>query len=97
MNNVNSHKLGLVVGGMAAFMHLLWALMVLVGLAKPLMNWFMGLHFLTAPHSVNPFSFGKALMLVVMAGVVGYLFGFVFGSFWNLAHRDARPGQEIQK
>lgn len=87
MNSVNSHKVGLVLGGVLAIWHAVWVLMVLVGLAKPFLDWIFGLHFLNFTYSINPFSFGKALMLVIVTGIFGYLFGFVIGWLWNITHR----------
>lgn len=87
MNNVSPHKVGLVIGGVLALWHALWAAMVLVGVAKPFMDWIFGLHFLNFTYSINPFSFGNALMLVVFTGAIGYGFGFVMGWLWNMVHR----------
>ncbi len=89
MNQVRAHKVGLVFGGLVAIVHVVWALLVLLGLAKPFLDWVYGLHFLSFQYSVAPFSSGNALMLVVMAGIVGYLMGYVAGSLWNLVHGTA--------
>ncbi len=70
-----------------AFLHAVWSLMVAVGLAKPLFDWILSLHFLNFQYSLNPFSFGNALMLVVVTGIIGYLAGCVVGWLWNLVHR----------
>lgn len=92
MNQVHSHKVGLVFGGLLAIWHAIWAAMVLVGLAKPFMDWILGLHFLNFQYSINPFSFFNALLLVIVTGIIGYLVGYVCGWLWNFAHR-ASHGQ----
>lgn len=87
MNKVNANKVGLVVGGLMAIVHAVWSLMVLVGLAKPFMDWIFTLHFMSFQYSINPFSFGNAVMLVIVTGIIGYLMGWVLGWLWNIAHR----------
>lgn len=89
MNQVRSHNVGLVFGGMLAIWHALWAIMVLIGLAKPFLDWILGLHFLNFNYSVNPFDFLNALTLVIVTGVIGYIMGYICGWLWNLAHRVA--------
>ena len=93
MNQVHSHKVGLVFGGLLAIWHAIWALMVLIGIAKPFLDWIFGLHFLNIQYGINPFAFGNALMLVVVTGIIGYLMGYVLGWLWNLAHRTAHMPQ----
>lgn len=92
MNKVDSNKVGLVFGGMMAIWHAFWSALVLLGLAKPFMDWILGLHFLDVQYSIAPFNFGTAIMLVVVTGVIGYVLGYICGWLWNLAHR-ASHGQ----
>lgn len=89
MTQVNSHKVGIVFGGLFAIWHAIWAVMVFMGIAKPFMDWILGLHFLNFQYSVDPFAFSGALMLVIVTGIIGYIIGFIFGWLWNLAHRAA--------
>lgn len=70
-----------------AIVHAVWSLMVLVGLAKSFMDWIFNLHFMSFQYSINPFSFGNAVMLVIVTGIIGYLMGWVLGWLWNIAHR----------
>jgi len=92
MDSVNSHKVGLVVGGTVAIIHVVWSLLVLLGIAKLYLDWIFGLHFLNLQYSINPFAFWNALVLVIVTGVIGYIVGYIFGRVWNLAHR-ASHGQ----
>ena len=87
MIQVSANKVGLVFGGLLAIVHAIWALMVLLGLAKVLLDFIFGLHFIDLQYSVNPFSVGNALMLIIVTGVIGYLMGYVLGWLWNFAHR----------
>ncbi|HUX36064.1 MAG TPA: hypothetical protein VMV71_03465 [Candidatus Paceibacterota bacterium] len=86
MNKLNGHKTGLAFGGFFAIAHTVWALMVYAGMAKPFMDWIFGLHFLNFQYGINAFSFGNALMLVVVTAIIGYIVGYVFAWVWNLAH-----------
>lgn len=89
MNQANAHKVGLVFGGMLAIWHAVWAIMVLVGVAKPFLDWILGLHFLNLQYSISSFSFGKAILLVIVTAIFGYIVGYLLGWFWNLAHGTA--------
>ncbi|MFH0779812.1 MAG: hypothetical protein V1928_03035 [Parcubacteria group bacterium] len=89
MHQVSAHKVGLTVGGMFAILHAVWAILVFAGVAKLFFDWILGLHFLNFQYAVDPFVFLKALLLVVVTGIFGYLAGFVCGWLWNLAHRAA--------
>ncbi len=89
MNQLHAHKVGLAFGGLLAVWHAIWALMVLAGVAKQFMDWILNLHFLNFQYDINPFSFGNALMLVIVTAVIGYLLGYVFAWLWNLAHKTA--------
>ncbi|MCX6780892.1 MAG: hypothetical protein NT003_02115 [Candidatus Magasanikbacteria bacterium] len=75
------HRLGLVLGAGLAFMHAVWALAVAVSpsMVQAFYNWILGLHFITLPLTINQFEIGKALMLVIVTGIAGYLIGLVFG------------------
>lgn len=87
MEKLCAHKVGLVLGGIAAICHAVWAGMVFIGFAKPYLDWILGMHFLSFEYTVNEFVFINALMLVIATGVVGYIIGCVFGWFWNFVHR----------
>lgn len=87
MNKVNNHKIGMVFGGLMAIWHAIWSVLVLVGVAKMFMDWILNLHFMTFQYSINSFSLGTALMLVVVTGAIGYVMGYICGWLWNVAHR----------
>lgn len=89
MNKVSAHKVGLVLGGMFAIFHVVWAFLVFAGLAKSFLDWILGLHFLNFQYSINSFVLLDALILVIVTGVIGYIMGNICGWLWNLAHRAA--------
>jgi hypothetical protein len=67
----------------ACLWHLTWSLLVLVGLAKPLLDFILSLHFLQVTYAVAPFNATKALGLLVVTAVLGYLLGCVLAWLWN--------------
>ncbi len=88
MNQVNAHKVGLVLGGLLAIVHAIWVFMVFMGLAKPLLDWILGLHFLSLQYIVKPFNLLNGLMLVIITGIIGYVVGYICGWLWNFVHRE---------
>jgi hypothetical protein len=84
---MNRNKVGLTLGAMAGLCHLVWALLVATGQGQPLMDWMFKMHFLNNPYTVGAFDAVNALLLVVMALVMGYIVGFVFTSVWDMVHK----------
>ncbi len=80
---LNSHKTGLAVGSFFGLWHLIWSLLVALGLAKPLIDFILGLHFIQYSYSLAPFSLGTAALLVIITALVGYVAGWVFATLWN--------------
>ena len=80
---LNKHKVGLALGSLLGTWHAVWALLVAVGWAKPLINFFYSLHFMSNPMMIQDFNFVAAILLVLVASLVGYAFGWAFGYFWN--------------
>ncbi len=89
MNRINAHEVGMVFGGLMAIWHAMWAVLVALGIAQAFMTWIFGLHFINMQFSINPFSLGNAVLLVIVTGVIGYVMGFILGWLWNMAHRRA--------
>jgi hypothetical protein len=83
VEKVNPHRLGLVVGGLYGLWHLMWSLLVVVGLAKPLLDFILSLHFLQVTYAVAPFNVLTALGLIIVTSAIGYVVGYVLGSLWN--------------
>lgn len=83
MKQLNPNTIGLIVGSFVGFMHLLWALLVMLGLAQLILDFVYGIHFLNNPFSVTAFDITKAVILVVVTFIVGYVGGYVFTLIWN--------------
>ena len=88
---MHSHiRMGVVWGCFLATLHLAWSLLVLTGLAQPLVNFIFWLHMLSVPVQVQPFELGIAALLVGVTWCVGFGFGFVFSIFWKAGLRSHR-------
>lgn len=77
----------MVFGSFIALLHLIWMIMVYLGVAKWYLDWVLGLHLLTNPYKVLPFSFTAAITLIIFTFVVGYVAGWVFAFIWNKLHK----------
>ncbi len=84
---VNTHKLGLVLGGFAGLMHVIWAFFVAVGWAGPILSFIYRIHFIDFSFVIVDFSFGKAVLLVLITAVVGYIVGNIVGTIWNFVYK----------
>ncbi|HWI14187.1 MAG TPA: hypothetical protein VNT02_08030 [Burkholderiales bacterium] len=76
-------SVGLAFGLFLAGFHALWAILVLIGAAQPVMDFIFRLHMIRPPYVVDPFSFGSATALVIVTGLIGFISGWVLGWLWN--------------
>ncbi len=83
-------KLGLALGSLFGGVHLLWALLVAVGWAQPLMDFIFWLHFVRPVYVIEGFDPLRAAGLVLFTSLVGYVIGCAFALLWNHLHR-AQP------
>ena len=80
---IHPHTVGLIVGTTVSFMHIVWSLIVMLGLANVYLDFIFSLHFVSNPFVVQSFDWGKAVMLWIITFVAGYLVGWVSGVIWN--------------
>jgi hypothetical protein len=86
---IDPAKSGLAMGVLFGGMHLVWSLLVLVGIAQWLINSILWLHMISMPIAVNTFDLSVAILLVIVTALIGYAVGYVFALVWNRMHRDA--------
>lgn len=90
MVKISANKLGLTLGIFCALLHLVWALVVLAGVAQGFLDWIFPMHFLDSVYSVTGFNAISALMLVVLALISGYVMGYVLGALWNYIDKKVK-------
>jgi len=91
-------KTGLATGLVFALIHLSWAVMVATKVAKPVMDWILGLHFLDITYAVKPFDWMTAATLIVFTFIVGYVLGSLFAWLWNMTHKkDMKMNMGMKK
>jgi len=76
-------EVGVFTGLFFAVLHAIWSLAVFTGVAEGFLNFVLGLHFLTNPYVVEPFSLGNALTLIIFVFVVWFVLGYVATLAWN--------------
>lgn len=87
MQTIHLHKAGLAFGGLMGSCHLLWALLVALGLAQPIIDFIFWMHFIKPIYVIGPFNIGTALVLVGATTLIGYAMGVIFAGIWNLLQR----------
>ena len=87
MQPVNPHKAGLVLGALLGGWHFLWAVLVAIGLAQPLVNFVFWMHFIQPIYVIGPFHARVAVILIVVTSAIGYTVGSILGILWNRIHR----------
>ena len=88
MNHLNPKKTGLAVGKLLGGVHLVWAVLVALGWAQPLVNFSQWAHMVSVPVVVQPFDLSAAVTVIVVAAIVGYIVCSIFARIWNHAHND---------
>ena len=76
-------RAGLVLATLMGGWHFLWAALVALGLAQPLIDLIFWLHFIKPVYIVGSFDIRVAALLVGLTALLGYAIGWVFGVLWN--------------
>lgn len=83
MPHIHTNKFGLVIGFAMAVFHLIWSLMVLLGIAQGPLDYVFKLHMIENPFVVQAFNLGYAIGLIILTFVIGYIAGVIFAWIWN--------------
>ena len=83
MPYLNPAKAGISVGAVLGFWHLMWVSCVAFGIAGPILDLILKLHFLQFDYALAPFAWSTAITLVGLTFAIGALFGALFAAVWN--------------
>ncbi len=87
MTTLSPNRAGAVVALILGGWHLAWAVLVAAGWAQPLIDFIFWIHMIKPVYVVEPFSIGRAVLLIAVTGAIGYALGASFGAVWNRVHR----------
>ena len=94
---INPNKVGLVITVLIGGWHVVWALLVLLGWAQPIIDFIFWTHMIRPIYVIKTFDPIAALTLVVIASAMGYVFGYVGAIIWNRVHRQIMKKPNIRK
>lgn len=83
---INANKIGLLFGVLIGGWHILWALLVVLGWAQPLIDFVFWAHMIQPVYLVKAFDPKAALTLIAITFITGYAFGFIGAVIWNKLH-----------
>ncbi len=84
-------KVGLVVGMLLGGGHLLWALLVALHLAQPVVDFVFWIHFIKPLFVVEAFDVGRAVVLVLVTASIGFVLGSFAWWSWMQVHNPILP------
>ena len=82
MAELNKSQVGLTIGIFAAVCHLVWTLAVAIGIQKAV-DWILLLHSIKLDVVLTSVVILNAIILIVLAFIGGYIFGWVFAAIYN--------------
>lgn len=80
---LQAHKTGLALGGVLGLFHLVWSLLIALGVAQSFMDFIFMLHRIAPVYHVLPFDLSLAVGLVIVTSVIGYIVGYAFAMIRN--------------
>jgi hypothetical protein len=87
MQTVNLHKSGLTLGVLIGLSHALWAALVGLGLAQPIVDFLFWMHFIKPIYTIGPFNIGIAVVLITVTSIIGYVTGLLLAGIWNFIQK----------
>ena len=80
---LNKKRVGFTLGTFSALMHLVWLIVVGLGLGWKILDWVFFMHHLSFTFSLASFHLDRAIGLLIMTFVGGYVVGWIFAALWN--------------
>ena len=91
MRYLSPAKAAISVGAVFGVWHLMWVSLVASGVAKPILDLILKLHFLQFDYVLMPFVLTTAMILVGVTFAIGAVLGLIFALVWNwLSHPTPR-------
>ena len=83
----NPNKVGLVFAAVIGGWHLIWAILVLLGWAQPIIDFIFWAHMIQPVYVIKLFNSAAAVTLIIVTAATGYVVGFIGAVVWNKLHR----------
>lgn len=83
MTQLQIHKTGIAFGILMGIWHFFWSLLVALGIAKPILDFILALHFLNFSFEIREFNLLTAMSLIGITSLIGYTMGIILALIWN--------------
>lgn len=83
VQELNSNRAGLALGTLFAIFHFIWLILIGINFGQTSANIWHSMHFISDMHTIEAFSFGTALIGLILAFVAGYVIGWLFAYLYN--------------
>ena len=95
MRRFNPAKAAISVGAVFGVWHLMWVTLVATGVARPILDLILKLHFLEVDYTLAPFVASTAITLVGLTFAIGAVLGLIFALVWNwLSGVETQRGED---
>ncbi len=81
------NKVGLVFAVVLGGWHLVWSILVAIGLGQILYDFILWAHMIHLAVTIGPFNLAASITLIVVTAIFGYLIGYIASLVWNRMHR----------
>jgi hypothetical protein len=83
LEKLSTTATGLVIAALMGGMHLLWSLLVAAGWGQSTVDFFFWMYFIKPIDLIEPFEPARALTLVAVSSVIGFVVGSATARLWN--------------
>lgn len=87
MKALDTKKIAMTFGLLLGGWHLVWSILIFIGVAQAVIDFVFWIHMLSVPIQVTAFTYTQSLLLIIVTFVIGYAVGWIFALVWNKIHR----------
>lgn len=80
-------KVGMIFGFALSLYHVVWAILVAIGVGQWLVDFIFWAHMFHMDIIVGPFDWTATITLIIVTFVVGYVMGYIGSLIWNRVHK----------